>query len=161
MKQNNSTREANNVDDSASDQIFKSIEQWPEQIGTREWRKRAYRELSPTVHEAFIAHSNNTNERGKEQGGTVSLEWEIFNAARAKRWRRRKQFDHLVSALQTVAWITVLFGAFWFFMWFNDRSAYTAIIVCVHVGVIVFWAALRLIEWRNALRDKQRVRFDS
>jgi cation transport ATPase len=148
------------------DQIFAQIERWPERFGTRSWRKRAHRELDSIVHERFIVHATQTayaerkQEHGQLDGDGVSPEWELFNAARANRYQLQKFFEMVLGAFDGAVIVAALFGAFWLFMWLNEPSRDLILLVCAHTAIIIAWAVLRFVSWRNKSLEKRKLRFE-
>jgi cation transport ATPase len=148
------------------DQIFAQIEQWPERFGTRSWRKRAHRELDSIVHERFIVHATQKayaerkQEHGPLDGDGVSPEWELFNAARANRYQLQKFFEMVLGAFDGAVVVAALFGAFWLLMWLNEPSRDLILLVCAHAAIIIAWAVLRFVSWRNISLEKRKLRFE-
>lgn len=148
------------------DQIFAQIEQWPERFGTPSWRKRAHRELDSVVHDCFISYANRKayaerkGENGEEDGGGVCLESQLFNTARVNTLRRQKTFEMVLGALDVAVFFAALFGAYWLFMWLIEPSKDLTLLVCAHAAIIIAWAVLRCVSWRNKSLEKRKLRFE-
>ena len=148
------------------DQIFAQIERWPERFGTRSWRKRAHRELDSVVHESFIfyasqkAYAERKRENAEDDADGVCPEWQVFNVARANRYQRQKTFEMILGALDGAVVVAALFGAFWLFMWLNEPSKDLVLLVCAHAAIIIVWAVLRCVSWRNKSLEKRKLRFE-
>lgn len=148
------------------DQIFAQIEQWPERFGNRSWRKRAHRELDSVVHESFIvyvtqkAYAERKQGSAEEYGESVCPEWELFNSARGNRYQLQKIFEMVLGAFDAAVVVAALFGAFWIFMWLNEPSRDLILLVCAHAAIIITWAVLRFVSWRNKWLEKRKLRFE-
>lgn len=141
------------------DLVFKLIEDWPERFGTSEWRNRAHRELDGRVHEAFISYANGKNDLSDERDDSVSEEWELFCATRAKLYRRQRALDLIAGFFDGVAGVAAVFMPIWFLVWFYAPSADLAVLLGVHLAIILGWGVLKLVQWQYALREKRRLRF--
>ena len=145
--------------DDDQDHLFEMIENWPERYGTPEWRKRAHRELDGPVHGAFIAYTNSKKELSDEEKEADCPEYELFNATRIKLIRRRKSFYEWADALDSFALIATLFGALGLFMWVFSSFEAGYILLFGNVAVLLVWAIVRAVRWRNDLQEKRKLRF--
>jgi hypothetical protein len=136
---------------------FELVRQWPEQLGSLAWRKRAAREMSPPEIEWFFHDTLQLEDLGEAERTSIFQKLEHFNAARGRRSIRKRLLSGLIEGMDALGGIFSLFGfvglvGLVFAPGLLD-DPYFALWMYFHWGVALVWAVSLVIRLPKFIRD--------
>lgn len=139
------------------DERFRPVRQWPEQVGSRAWRKRAAKELSSAEVEYYFPHVLRREELSEAERTSIFNAWQAFYAARDKQHQREAFLKGAIEVADALGGIIALFGVVglvsWFFVPSMLRDPNYASWMYFHWAVALIWGISLVIRSPSLIRN--------
>jgi hypothetical protein len=139
------------------DERFRLVRQWPEQVSSRAWRKRAAKELSSAEVEYYFPHVLRREELSEAERTSIFNAWQAFYAARDKQQQREAFLKGTNEVADALGGIISFFGVAglvgWFFVPSVLRDPYFAPWMYFHWAVALVWGISLVIRSPSFIRN--------
>lgn len=144
------------------DERFRLIRQWPEQVGSRAWRKRAAKELSSAEVEYYFPHVLRREELSEAERTSIFNAWQAFYSVRDKQHQREAFLKGTIEVADALGAIISLFGVAglvgWFFVPSMLRDPYFVSWMYFHWAVALVWGISLVIRLPIFIRNRRAQR---